>query len=117
MAVEMTQVVVMQTRKYDRKPAAMSASAQMHLFGAYKCPTCGDGLAEYQPFAVHMAHAHRKRRVARMYAMDSGLCTVCLQIFSSRARLVDHLAEKNPICMMTTAWCRASLEAEVGAGS
>ena len=70
-ATEMTQVVVMQARRYNDRPTAISANAQLHLFGAYKCPTCGQGFSEYQPFAVHLAHAHRRRRVARMYAMES----------------------------------------------
>ena len=105
-AVEQTQVVVHQARTAAAiaNPGLMGAQMQGQLFGTYVCAVCGAVFAEYQPYAVHLARAHDRRRVARKYALEGNQCTSCLQIFSTRARLIDHLSEKNPICAMTAAW-------------
>ena len=111
-AVLQTQVAVQAARDAVADPGGLAASAQHALFGKFQCNACQLVFHEYQPYAAHMANAHGTKRMARKYAREGNQCTTCMQIFSNRARLVDHLAEKNPVCMMTAAWHLQPLTAE-----
>ena len=61
------------------------------------CTECGEPQHDLQGLAVHMARAHHIKRAIRAYLSGSD-CLVCGIRFASRQRLVDHVAEKSPIC-------------------
>ena len=122
-AVEQTQIAVAQARLASSTvpagaaPASYASSPCLNRLSlaCFTCSQCGDTFNEYQPLAVHMANKHGTKRAARLYARADRTCTSCLLVFSTRARLVDHLAEKNPVCMLTAAWHTTPLSVDEAA--
>jgi hypothetical protein len=68
----------------------------------YMCEQCHTSYDTYQQYAVHAAHKHGCRRTARRYA-KSNICMICLQAFSSRSKVVDHISEKGEVCALNLA--------------
>ena len=64
------------------------------------CLVCGEPCRDKQALAIHMFRGHGVRRYIRSFVHRSAFhdCLVCGLRLASRQRLIDHLAEKGPLC-------------------
>ena len=86
----------------------ISLPLQRCLSGEFVCSECGDQLGSKQALAVHAAKKHGFRRGARS-RISGSTCPVCLRVFASRSRCLDHLHEKSQLCLVNVLVRLASL--------
>ena len=58
------------------------------------CPLCFDGVVQGKTFSQHLVRVHQHKPPWVAFASDNARCPACLVQFSSRIRLVAHLAGK-----------------------
>jgi len=59
-----------------------------------RCPLCGVVCRQGKGFSQHLIRDHDVRPRWRVFAGESAKCTACLMVFSTRVRLMAHLAGK-----------------------
>ena len=63
------------------------------------CEICSRKFANQMGLHTHMHKAHRGPIAARRYAAGEH-CIACLKLFHTRDRLIQHLAQSSPRCML-----------------
>ena len=62
------------------------------------CDICQRAFPTAQALSVHMFKAHGKKSVWRQYVGEELHCIVCLKMFWSRERVVNHIRYRSKIC-------------------
>jgi len=65
---------------------------------SYECNMCVASFGTLQQFSLHVFKKHGVRNVMRLYINDHTHCPVCLRLFWTRPRLLNHIRYKSKIC-------------------
>jgi hypothetical protein len=80
---------------YDSKDPATKVPASAC---SYECNLCDSTFGTLQQFSLHMFKKHGVKNVMRLYVDGHTHCPVCLRLFWTRARLLNHIRYRSKIC-------------------